>query len=810
MKTIYSNTYVISCVLLILSLSGCGGSSTGVATQSSLVISTQTQSSSSASSQSKSNGIAIAPSRAVAIDSALPDEITRLTIVISDTNENTISSSTITNLDNNVLLAVEPNIPLIIFVSAFSGSEQLYQGTLEVSPLAINESRFVAVTVQQAISVIIEPSALEVTRGQSISLNPNIDGLIDSSVSYTVNGIVGGNDSVGTINTDGVYTSPSNLTQDTTVTLSITPTQAPSFAETVDVLVIADPPVIDPTIDPLILSAPTQAGIKTIRMDWNDIGASFYRLTVNPDGVSGFTTVPGKNELRGTSTTIEVPVHMTDWVNAIYRLEAFTASGSLPSLTSSSNEISITKLMIASIGQLTASNGDQGDLFSASISLSMDGNTLAIGAPNESSAATSISTQGQGEEDNSAIAAGAVYLFIRIENTWTQQAYIKADNAEAFDLFGFSVSLSEDGNTLAVGARDEDSNATGVNENSGPTNNSSTDSGAAYVYVRTGSSWSQQAYVKASNTKDGHEFGFSLALSADGDILAVGAPFAGGANENSSGSSGVVYMFLRKGSTWAQFDLVGATDGDAGDQFGFIGLSADGTTLAVGAPGEDSASTGTDTSLEDELDNSAQDTGAVYIFNREEDGQWNQRAYLKASNSGAGDEFGRIALSSDGQTLAVGAPGEDSSAEGINDDLQKDNSSESSGAVYIFTNNDGFWIQQAYVKASNSEPGDLFGAALSLSEKGETLAINATSEDSSANGVSLNGNGEDLNNKPGEGAVYVFRFSSSNWQQQSYVKAPIASETTSIFGTPNLSADGQTLITGGIGISAERGAVFIY
>ena len=129
------------------------------------------------------------------------------------------------------------------------------------------------------------------------------------------------------------------------------------------------------------------------------------------------------------------------------------------------------------------------------------------------------------------------------------EAYLKASNTEASDDFGWSVALS--GDTLAVGARYEDSDATGVSTTTPTTaNNSANDSGAVYVFTRSGSTWGQQAYFKASNTGAGDEFGWSVALSGSGNTLAVGARYedssATGVNGNqrdrSALLSGAVYV----------------------------------------------------------------------------------------------------------------------------------------------------------------------------------------------------------------------------------------------------------------------------
>ena len=129
-----------------------------------------------------------------------------------------------------------------------------------------------------------------------------------------------------------------------------------------------------------------------------------------------------------------------------------------------------------------------------------------IGAYTEDSAATGVNGN---QADNSAFASGAAYVFVRSGSTWSQQAYLKASNTGPNDLFGASVAIS--GNTVVVGAFGEDSAATGVNGDQ--TSNSATDSGAAYVFVRSGSTWTQQAYLKASNTGASDFFGISTAIS---------------------------------------------------------------------------------------------------------------------------------------------------------------------------------------------------------------------------------------------------------------------------------------------------------
>ena len=116
--------------------------------------------------------------------------------------------------------------------------------------------------------------------------------------------------------------------------------------------------------------------------------------------------------------------------------------------------------------------------------------------------------------------SGAVYVFTRNGATWSQQAYVKASNTQAGDFFSLSASLSDDGNTLAVGALSEDSNASGIDGNQA--DNSAAASGAVYVFIRSGTTWTQKTYVKASNTV-GNSLFARVSLSGDGNTLAVGA-----------------------------------------------------------------------------------------------------------------------------------------------------------------------------------------------------------------------------------------------------------------------------------------------
>ena len=405
----------------------------------------------------------------------------------------------------------------------------------------------------------------------------------------------------------------------------------------------------------------------------------------------------------------------------------------------------------------------------------------------------------------------------------TAPLYFKASNTDGQDQFGFSVALSADGSTMAIGAVGESSAATGINGNQA--DNSLLVAGAVFVFTRSGATWTQQAYIKASSTDDFDAFGFSVALSADGSTLVVGAPFedsaATGINgdpiDNSAPDAGAVYVFTRSGTTWTRQAYIKASNTDANDNFGNrVAVSADGSTLAVGAPFEASNATGVNGN---QANNSANVNGATYVFTRS-GATWSQQAYVKASNF-AGLFGDSVALAADGSTLAVGASLENSAATGINGN-QSDLSAASSGAAYLFTRSGTTWSQQAYIKASNTGANDRFGTAVALSSSGSTLAVGAFGEASAATGI--NGNQAD-NSAAGAGAAYVFTRSGTTWSQQAYVKASNTGANDSFGTAMALSGDGSILAVGslaessaatGIGgnqadnSAASAGAVYVF
>jgi len=570
----------------------------------------------------------------------------------------------------------------------------------------------------------------------------------------------------------------------------------------------------DPTEIPRAPTANVDAALNKLVFQWLITpGATSYKVLENADGQSGFTQIGADLPATALATTLNISVHLHDFVNALYIVQGCNQIG-----CTGSNQLSPTPVMLDTIGYFKSSNTDGGDQFGESIALSADGALLAVGSFDDSGA-TGIDGD---QSDNSGEGSGAVYLFRFDGINWNQEAYIKASNAESGDGF-WNVTLSGDGNTLAVSATSEDSSASGINGDQ--SDNSAENSGAVYLFRFDGMTWVQEAYIKASNSEAGDLFGSSVSLGADGNTLVVGARsedgnstgINGDENNNSAIASGATYLFRFNGTDWLQEAYIKASNTEAGDQFGkSVALSDDGALLAVGSI-DDSNATGING---DQSDNSAEGAGATYLF-RFDGITWNQEAYIKASNTESGDGFGNVTLSGDGNTLAVAATAEDSGTTGINGD-QSDNSADNSGAVYLFRFNGTDWLQAAYVKASNTGFEDAFGGAVALSVDGNMLAVAAAEEDSNATGVG----GDDIDNSAGNsGAVYFFRFDSTDWYQHSYVKASNTESGDGFGAAVALSSDGRRMVVGApgeesnaTGISSVQsdnstpaaGAVFLY
>ena len=338
--------------------------------------------------------------------------------------------------------------------------------------------------------------------------------------------------------------------------------------------------------------------------------------------------------------------------------------------------------------KLLADDGAPNDFFGFNVALS--GDTAVIGA-------TKV------DDDIRGVDVGAAYVFTRSGNSWHQQAKLTADDGVAKDEFGGKVALS--GNTAVIGAIFHDDKGD--------------NSGSAYVFTRSGTTWSQQVKLTAADTAADDAFGQSIALS--GDTVVIGAPH----DDDKGNDSGSVYVFTRSGTTWSQQVKLTAADGAEGDVFG-ISIAFSGDTIVIGA---------------DLNDEKALNAGAVYVFTRS-GSSWSQQAKLTAADGAETDIFGvRVALS--GDTVLISARRDDDDVMGID-----------AGSAYVFTRTGTTWQQQVKLTASDGAADDRFGRSVAL--VGETAVIGAMFQDDKGDN---------------SGSAYVFTRSGSTWSQQAKLTA---------------------------------------
>jgi hypothetical protein len=347
--------------------------------------------------------------------------------------------------------------------------------------------------------------------------------------------------------------------------------------------------------------------------------------------------------------------------------------------------------------KLTASDGAEGDLFGWSVSLS--DNRALIGAY---------------RDDDNGSNSGSAYVFELSGSTWTETAKLTASDGAAGDNFGWSVSLS--GDRALIGAPFDD------------------DGGLAYVFELSGSIWTETAKLTASDGTASDYFGYSVSLS---DNRALVGSIGDDDNGDSSGSS---YVFEPSGSTWTQTAKLTASDGAAGDNFGWS-VSLSGDRALIGAPFDD--------------DNGS-NSGSAYVFELS-GSMWAETAKLTASDGAAGDIFGSSVSLSDDRALA-----------GARNDA--DNGS-NSGSAYVFDLSGSTWTQTAKLTASDGTMSDYFGDSVSLS--GDRALVGA--REGNVNGSN-------------SGSAYVFELSASTWTETAKLTASDGAEWDN-FDSVSLSGD---------------------
>ncbi|MEM7130359.1 MAG: SdrD B-like domain-containing protein [Chloroflexota bacterium] len=274
---------------------------------------------------------------------------------------------------------------------------------------------------------------------------------------------------------------------------------------------------------------------------------------------------------------------------------------------------------------------------------------------------------GSFQDDDNGNGSGSVYIYLRSGATWTLEQKIVSSDGDSTDRFGNAVAI--DGDTAVIGAYRQDPSG---------------ETGAAYVFTRSGSTWSEQQKLTASDAATGDQFGWAVAVSGDTAII--------GADGENSGA-GAAYVFTRSGSTWSEEQKLTASDGGGGDAFG-LSVSVDGDTAIVGANGHNASA------------------GAAYVFTRT-GSTWTEQQKLTASDGAGNDLFGQ-SVSVSGDSALVGASGDESSQ----------------GSAYIFTRSGSTWSEQQKLTASDGAGGDEMGFAAALA--GDTALVGAIGDETRA------------------------------------------------------------------------------
>jgi len=357
--------------------------------------------------------------------------------------------------------------------------------------------------------------------------------------------------------------------------------------------------------------------------------------------------------------------------------------------------------------KIQASDKELNDFFGTAVAIS--GDTVIVGA---------------WKEDTTAADAGAAYIFTKTGTTWTQQQKIQASDAQAGDQFGISVSI--DGETVVVGAYAEDTGGA--------------DAGSAYVFTRSGTTWTQQQKIQASDLQVSDYFGWSVSISGDTVVVAANREDTGGTD------AGAAYIFTRSGTTWTEQAKIQASDAQATDYFGYS-VAISGDTVIVGAWKESPG---------------AAAAGSAYIFTRSGT-TWTQQAKILASDLERNDSFGD-SVAIDVDTVVVGARYEDTG-------------DTSAGAAYIFTRSGTTWTEQSKIQASDAEAQDQFGMTVGI--YGDTVVVGAHQEDTGAAAA---------------GSAYIFTRSGTTWTQQTKIQASDA-QIASYFGN-SVGIYGDTIVVG--------------
>ena len=332
--------------------------------------------------------------------------------------------------------------------------------------------------------------------------------------------------------------------------------------------------------------------------------------------------------------------------------------------------------------KITAGDKVANDYFGRAVSISGDGTYAVIGKPRISG-------------------VGQAYIFVRSGSTWTQQQKLTQNGSS--DQFGNSVSISSDGNYAAIGSYQADGSGRG----------------AVYIYSRSGSTWTMQQKLTSSDRADFDRFAYSVSINSDGTYVIATAY----ADDDDGTDSGSAYIFTRSGSTWTQQQKLTASDGSAMVEFGgglyntagsSASINSDGTYVIVGAFNKGVGGTSA--------------VGAAYIYSRS-GSTWTEQQKITPGDVTAKKFGDSVSINSDATYAIIGAYADTSGA----------------GAAYIFSRSGSTWTQERKITASDAQASDYFGIGVSLSSDAKYAVVGSLYEDG--------GSGDPIGNS---GAAYIY------------------------------------------------------
>ena len=447
-------------------------------------------------------------------------------------------------------------------------------------------------------------------------------------------------------------------------------------------------------------------------------GGDFFKLaTIVQDSAKQYTITP-RTEAAATALGFDGSATITfkasDGINVASIVNTFTLAFAADWSATPTESI------------VRASDAAASDFYGVSTAISGDGNYAIAGAD---------------RNDDGLADAGSAYILTRSGSTWTQQAKITAGDVVANDYFGRAVSISSDGTYAVIGKP----RISGV--------------GQAYIFVRSGSTWTQQQKLTQNGSSD--SFGSSVSISSDGNYAAIGALTADGSGR------GAVYIYSRSGSTWTMQQKLTSSDRADFDYFGkAVSINSDGTYVIATAYGDDDNGT---------------DSGSAYIFTRS-GSTWSQQAKIKPSDGHANAEFGggqwntpgvSASINSDATYVIVGSY--------YKGELDSESASQQrTGAAYVFTRSGSTWTQQQKLLPSAIVAFTYFGNSVSINSDSTFAIIGAHGDTTAA------------------GAAYVFSRSGSTWTLERKITASDA-QANDYFGLGvSLSSDAAYAIVGSI------------